>query len=353
MSEEWTATGLSKKAVLTVAMLICAGLLYLIARPFIPAIVWSSALAVMFSPVEGLLRRKTRSRTMAATLTLLLALIIVVIPAIYVSVALVREVAAGAGNVGAAITPAGLDQLKHNYPQVAAAFENASDWLDLPRLAQAATMQIGQLGGQLVQLSLGGLITLVLTFYFLFYLLRDREAVLKAAARVTPLSANEFRDLTARTAEIVFASAYATAAVAALQGFLGGVMFWFLGLPSPVFWGVIMGLLAVVPFLGAFIIWVPAAIMLALAGQWLPALVLATWGTIVVGLIDNLIYPILVGKRLALHPMVSFIAIVGGLLLFGAHGIILGPVIIALSQSLLPVWRSRLDGQSAGKEAAG
>lgn len=348
MREEWTATGLATKAVLTAAVLICAGLLYMIARPFIPAIVWSCALAVMFNPVERLLRRKTRSPTLAATLTLLQALIIVVIPAIYVSAALLREVAAGAGNVGAALSPAGLDQLKHDYPQVAAAFEGASGWVDLLRLMQAATLQIGQWGGQLAQLSLGGLLTFVLTFYFLFYLLRDRETILDAAAQVTPLTASEFRGLIARTGEIVFASAYATATVAALQGFLGGMMFWFLGLPSPVFWGVIMGLLAVVPFLGAFVIWLPAAIMLALAGQWLPALALAAWGTIVVGLIDNLIYPILVGKSLALHPMVSFIAIVGGLLLFGAHGIILGPVIVAVSQSLFPVWRSRLNRHGAG-----
>jgi predicted PurR-regulated permease PerM len=131
------------------------------------------------------------------------------------------------------------------------------------------------------------------------------------------------------------------------------MMFWLLGLPSPVFWGVIMGMLAIVPFLGAFIVWVPACVLLALNGQWISAVFLALWGTIVVGLIDNVIYPILVGRQLAMHSMLSFIAIVGGLILVGAHGIILGPLIVALSLALLEIWRSRLDLEHAAGAGQG
>ena len=86
-----------------------------------------------------------------------------------------------------------------------------------------------------------------------------------------------------------------------------------------------MGMLAVVPFLGAFIVWGPAALALGLNGQWIAAGVLTLWGLLVVGLIDNLVYPMLVGRQLAMHSLLSFIAIVGGLMLFGAHGIVLGP----------------------------
>ena len=103
--------------------------------------------------------------------------------------------------------------------------------------------------------------------------------------------------------------------------------------------------LAIVPFLGAFVVWVPVAIGLALSGNWLEAVVLTVWGTVVVGLIDNILYPILVGKRLSLHPMLSFIAIIGGLLLFGAHGIVLGPLTFAAAQAVLHIWRSRIAPQ--------
>ena len=118
-------------------------------------------------------------------------------------------------------------------------------------------------------------------------------------------------------------------------------MFWWLDLPAPLFWGVLMGLLAIVRFLGAFVIWAPAAIFLALNGDVQSAIILTLWGTLVVGLLDNVLYPALVGQRLMLHTVPSFIAVVGGLLLFGTSGIVLGPIIVVGAQTLLEIWRSR------------
>lgn len=329
--------------VLTSAMVACLVVLYFIARPFLPALTWSLTLAVMFSPVERRLRARLGSPSLASALALTLAGIMVVLPVIGVATALMNEIIAGAGTVGTVLSPNGLDGLRQDYPQLAALLGQLDQWLDFPQLLQILTAQLGRWSGQLVQGSATGIVTLLLTFYFLFYFLRDHDKALAAIARLVPLSAAEFAEFADRIVQTVFASVYATAAVAALQGLLGGLMFWVLGLPSPAFWGVIMGLLAIVPFLGAFVIWVPAAISLALDGQWLAAVVLVAWGTVVVGLIDNIIYPILVGKRLSLHPMISFIAIVGGLLVFGAHGIVLGPLTVAIAQALVQIWRMRMD----------
>lgn len=118
-------------------------------------------------------------------------------------------------------------------------------------------------------------------------------------------------------------------------------MFWWLGLPAPLLWGIVMGLLAVVPVLGAFVIWVPAAIFLLLDGSEGKALLLTLWGAVVVGGIDNLLYPMLVGKRLKMHTILAFISIVGGLIVFGASGLILGPVIVTITRLLLEIWRER------------
>ena len=96
-----------------------------------------------------------------------------------------------------------------------------------------------------------------------------------------------------------------------------------------------------VPFLGAFIIWGPTVLFLTLSGDFAAAIQLTVWGIVVVGLVDNVLYPILVGKRLMLHTVPSFIAVAGGLLLFGPHGLVLGPVIVAGSQTLLEIWRKR------------
>jgi len=321
----------------------CLVVLGLIAQPFVPALVWALTLGVLFTPLEQRLRIATRSPAISATTTLLVAGFVVVIPAIAVASTLLNQMIAGIGYYGPLLSPSGLDRLRSGHPRIAELLDSIDGSVDVPRLLEYASAQFGHWSGQLFQSSASGLITLLLTFYFLFYFLRDRERALAAIARLVPLSREEFDEFTGKTVQTVFASVYATLAVAALQGLLGGLMFWILGLPSPVFWGVVMGLLAIVPFLGAFVIWVPAAIGLALNGQEGAAIVLALWGAIVVGLIDNIVYPILVGKRLSLHPMISFIAIVGGLLLFGAHGIVLGPLIAAVAQALPQFWRNRVD----------
>jgi predicted PurR-regulated permease PerM len=148
-----------------------------------------------------------------------------------------------------------------------------------------------------------------------------------------------------RFAETVHATLVGTVFVAAVQGALGGLMFWWLGLPTPVFWGLVMGLLAIVPVLGAFVIWVPAAIYLALEGAWASAVTLALWGGVIVAGIDNLLYPMLVGNRLRLHTVVAFIGAVGGVVLFGASGLVLGPAAIAVAISLIDILKKRLNDQ--------
>lgn len=327
---------------LAAALAVLGVVLYLIARPFVPALVWALTLAVIGAPLERRLRAWTGSPGLAASLTLLLAAVGVVIPLILVGTALLNEIIAGADTYRLLLSAGSLEQLRGTFPRLSALFASAAEWLDLQLVVQSLAAQLGRWSGQLVQESASGIVTLLLTFYFLFYLLRDRDRALAALRGFLPLASDEFDELIRKTTQTVFASVYATLAVAALQGLLGGLMFWWLGLPAPVFWGVVMGLLAIVPFLGAFVIWAPVAIGLALSGNWAEAIVLTVWGTVVVGTIDNVLYPILVGQRISLHPMLSFIAIVGGLLLFGAHGIILGPLIIAVAQAALHIWRSRI-----------
>jgi predicted PurR-regulated permease PerM len=147
--------------------------------------------------------------------------------------------------------------------------------------------------------------------------------------------------LFSRVGDTVHATMYGTLAVAAIQGTLGGLMFWWLGLPAPLLWGLVMGVLAVVPVLGAFVVWIPATLFLALDGSWGKALILAFWGGVVVGGIDNVIYPILVGNRLKLHTIPAFMAIIGGLIVFGPSGLILGPVTLTVTVLLLEIWQHR------------
>jgi predicted PurR-regulated permease PerM len=194
-----------------------------------------------------------------------------------------------------------------------------------------------------------------LTFYLLFYFLRDRRSVRHLLRDLLPLSHDETDQLFRRVSDTVHATVYGTIAVAAAQGALGGLMFGILGLPAPLLWGLVMALLSIVPVLGAFIVWIPAAALLALDGHWGKAIILAAWGGLVVGSIDNVLRPILVGNRLRLHTVPAFIAMVGGLILFGASGFILGPLAFTVTLQLIAFWRSRervRSGVSAEKEQA-
>lgn len=323
---------------LTVGLVVC----YRIAVPFVPAIVWSVTLALLFVPLQVRLEPLVRSPSLAAFLVVVMAALLVVVPTLAISGLLLNEALRGAAHLADVVNPETWTQLLGSNRILAAVVGQLDGWLDLSRLMDGMVQSLSAWSGSLIQGSIKGLVTMLITFFFLFYFLRDRTRALAVLAEMLPFSDREFAILTGRVADTVFASVYGTLVVAAIQGALGGLMFWWLDLPSPFFWGVIMGLLAIVPFLGAFVIWVPTAIILALNGDLLSALILVAWGTVVVGLIDNIIYPVLVGRRLRLHSAVSFVAILGGLALFGPSGIVLGPVLFAISQSLLLIARQRI-----------
>ena len=175
---------------------------------------------------------------------------------------------------------------------------------------------------------------------------RPRGRIELASQDITALQLGNDQ-LFRRVVDTVEATFYGTLVVAAVQGTLGGFIFWWLDLPAPVLWGLVMGLLAMVPVLGAFIVWIPAAIFLALDGSWGKALILTAWGAVVVGVVDNILYPILVKGRLRLHTIPAFISIVGGLVLFGASGLLLGPLVFTVTMYFLEIWRVPIGGTEA------
>ncbi len=182
------------------------------------------------------------------------------------------------------------------------------------------------------------MVEVFVTFYLLFYFLRDRLAATVILTEWLPLTKLEAEQLLRRVVETVHAIVYGTLAVAAVQGTLGGLMFWVLGLSTPLLWGLVMGLLSIVPVLGAFIVWIPAALLLLLDGSWARGLILAAWCGLVVGSIDNVLRPMFVGNRLRLHTIPAFISIIGGLLLFGAPGFILGPLAATMTMLVVKFW---------------
>lgn len=312
-----------------------------LAAPFIAALAWALALAVLFLPVHRWLERKVRRPNLAATITVVVASLIVLVVVAFVVQRLATEAIAGATAVRAQVESGQLMRDIAAHPTLAPLARWIETNTDVSASLSAIATWLTTKAASLVQGSVVQLVGLLLTFYFLFFFLRDRAAAVRTVRRLSPLAEADTDHLCVRIRDTLHAIFYGTLTVAAVQGTLGGLMFWWLGLAAPLLWGIMMGLLAVVPVLGASIIWGPAALFLAIQGSWGKAIVLAVWGAIVVGGIDNLLYPMLVGNRLKMHTAVAFISVVGGLMVFGAAGVILGPMVATATIFLLDVWHRR------------
>lgn len=328
---------LALAAITLVGLYLC----YQLVLPFVPALAWAVALAAVFLPAHQWLEARVKRPNLAATMSVAAIALLVVVPAAFVAERIVTQALAGAGTISERVESGEWQRALGGYPRVAAMADRLSRQVDLPGAVAAVTTWLTNSFASAVVGSVRQAVGLVLTFYLLYYLLRDRALALTTLRAFSPLSDADTNRLVARVDDTIHATIYGTLAMAVVQGTLGGLMFWWLGLPAPVLWGVVMGLLAVVPVLGAFVVWIPAAALLALDGELAKALVLTVWGGVVVAGVDNVLYPIMVGNRLRMHTIPAFIAVVGGLMVYGSSGVVLGPVTLTVTMLLLEVWRKR------------
>ena len=349
---DWGSRRYIQTLVLLVVIAIGIYLCFRLALPFLAAFTWALALAVMVIPVQRWLESKVKSPGLAAVLSVTAIALAVLGLAVFVGQRLVREAARSSELIKTKVESGEWRHAIEGHPRLIP----LADWIErqnLPAAVEKFSAGMTAAGAAFVKGSVVEVMGLLLTFYLLFFLLRDRGVAIQSLQSLSPLSVAELDRLCGRVGDTIYATMSGTLVVAATQGLLGGVMFWWLGLPAPLLWGVVMALLAVVPVLGAFVIWIPAALWLAIEGNWGQALVLAVWGGAVIGVIDNLLRPILVGKLLKHHTALAFISIVGGLIVFGSEGLILGPVILTVTVELLNIWHCRTAGEpgaSAGQE---
>ena len=338
VDNDWASPGHVHALLLLAVTGIGLYLCYQVAVPFLPALTWAVALAVLFTPVQIRLEGRLKQPSLAAAVSVILIGLMVVIPATFAAQNLVVQAAQGAKMVESNIQAGEWRQALEKQPMLKPIAGAIEQHLDLPGSVNALSTWLSSMGMTLLKGSVFQVVEFCITFYMLFFMLRDRQMVLKLLRSYLPLSHVEINDLFARVADTIHATIYGTLLVASIQGFLGGMMFWWLGLPSPILWGVVMALLAMIPMVGSLFVWLPAALFLAIEGHWGKAIILVLWGMMIIGTIDNLLRPILVGKRLRMHTALAFISVVGGLFVFGPAGLVLGPVTLTITQSLLAVW---------------
>lgn len=338
--------------VLAASLMLGSYLTYRLMLPFLPAVVWAAVLGVLTSPLHPSIEGRVGNRNLAAFISASAAAILVSVPLLFVAQQLAKEAADGATYIEGVLRASDWRKIVSDLPGLAAAAGWLEQRLDLAGLAGAFAQWLTAHSANLLRGSINQVVMLVLVFYLLFYILRDRQRFMQVLSDNSPLSATETRRIVTRLVDTVHATILGTVAVAAVQGTLGGLMFWWLGLPAPAFWGLVMGLLAILPVLGAFVIWVPAALFLAMEGDWLRALILAAWGGVVIATIDNLLYPMFVGNRLRLHTVLMFFGAIGGILLFGTSGIVLGPATIAVTLELLAILEAHFQDSAAQEGVA-
>ena len=336
---------LASKIILWTAVVLVVYLCWLLVAPFLPALAFGFALAMLGNPLFRWILKTKGGKNTAAFISVLVICLTLVVPVIFLIQVLVQEAIQG---ISALSGQQGLGSLG-NALQHTALFGSLLRWLDsridLPKeAAQIArgTMQwLSTLTSSIVSGSAWAITQIATMIVVLFYFLRDQDTILASLRSLVPLTETETDQLFARITQTIRISLYGKIVVACIQGALGGLIFWWLDLPAPAFWGIVMALLSVLPVLGAFVIWLPAAAGLALQGHWGQSILLTAWGILIVHPIDNFLGPVLVGTKLRLHTLFIFFSVIGGLAAFGASGVVLGPVIIAIAVSLFEIWRNR------------
>jgi predicted PurR-regulated permease PerM len=315
--------------------------------PFYGAILWAAILAILFRPVYRRLADALRQRrTLAALATMLVILAVVVLPTAMVAIMLVQETR----QVYQAIQSGELD-LAEWFQRIAAAVPGwmaaALEHFDLTDAASVraqvsdwATGSAGALATQALNIGQNAvdvIVQLFITLYLAFFFLRNGDALLARIERAVPLPRSLQERLLWQFTITTRAIVKGSLVVAMVQGMLGGLMFWILGISAPVFWGVVMAFLSLLPAVGAAFVWAPVALYFLVTGAVWKGLGLLAYGVLVIGLVDNVLRPLLVGSDTRIPDYVILITTLGGIAVMGVNGLVVGPLVAAMFISIWTV----------------
>jgi predicted PurR-regulated permease PerM len=317
-------------------------LCYKLVLPFLPALTWAVAIAVVAYPAHEWMQARLKNRSLVAGLAVAAVGVTILAPAVFVVQQVGNEAVESAGSIKAALAEGHWRDFLDRNEILAPVAEWIDREVDVKEQVERASGDIAGGAKKVISGSITIATGFLITLFLLFYFFRDQEAILGSLRRSFPLSPRENEKVFRNVRDAIYGIVYGTLMLSLLQGTLGGLMFWMLGLPSPLLWGTVMAILAVLPVMGAATIWLPASLFLLLQGSPGKAIILFAWGCTAIGLIDNLLYPHIVRNRLRIHTVPVFIAVIGGLVTFGAAGVVLGPVVLAISVVLADVWRQRM-----------
>jgi predicted PurR-regulated permease PerM len=319
---------------------------YRIVEPFMGPLLWAIFFAFMLAPTHVRLRRKLRNRgDYSALLLTLLALVALVGPLAAFGGEFVHQasmllqylqgvIADEANDLQQLVKHPLLQGIWHWLHQtVGISTTQLRDWLS--EATRTLLQLLANLSGQLFLGALGTAMGLGLTLFFMFFFIRDGAAMLRVTRELVPMRVAKRQALYNHLAAVTRAVVFGTGLTALIQGALVGIGFLIVQLPSPLVFGVMAALLALLPFGGTAIVWLPAAGILAAQDRWVAAIFMLVWGALLVSIIDNVVKPMLISGRAEVATLTVFVGVLGGVSAFGAIGLFLGPVVLALAVALI------------------
>lgn len=319
-----------------VALAVFVYLVFLMVWPFLIPLAWAAVLVIVFHPVHARFERRF-GPTRAAALSTAAVAVIVVAPLIIVTTAFAREAIQAAGDVQRAFEEGHLAWFERAWEWVQRSagterrFDVAATAVDVAK--RVAAYLAGQ-AGNLLQNVFGFIFDLVIVLFAAFFLFRDGDGLMDAIRRTLPVNRLLRERFIRQTSELVSATVSSAGIVAGVQGLLGGLLFAALGIDGPVFWGVVMMFFCLLPF-GAWVVWLPAAILFFASGDWTRGLILAGFGFAVVSMVDNVLRPWLLSGRAQMNGLLVLISLLGGIQVFGALGVVMGPTLMATAIGIL------------------
>ncbi|ATQ78256.1 AI-2E family transporter [Massilia violaceinigra] len=330
---------LQQKSFLLLLALVTIGFGWILA-PYAGAVFWGVVLAILFAPLNRWLLKKTNHKpNLAALLTLMSIVVMVILPLSLIAVSLVDQAATVYEMVRSGDLSVGsyFKKIMAALPQWAVNLLERFDLTTLSKLQQKMTEGASQVSQTVARqaIHVGSytfdlMVSMCIMLYLLYFLLRDGQALAARIKSAVPLSRKYKQRLFSNFTAVTRATVKGNILVAVAQGALGGLIFWFLDVQAPVLWAVVMAFLSLLPAIGAALVWAPVAVYFLVTGSVWEGVVLSIFGVVVIGLVDNILRPILVGKDTKMPDYVVLLSTVGGMALFGLNGFVIGPVVAAL-----------------------
>jgi len=307
--------------------------LHLIFSPFYKSILWAVIIGVAFWPVYRRVRRLMGGRASWSSLMVVIGIVLFfLIPSILVIQSLIEQIGY-AYNALQPWLPEILEKVSSFIPVRDTTFKGTV-MDNLQELGKVLIAYLSSATGNILSITFQLAVTVVL----LFFLFRDGEGLLEKIKRSSLIPSRDVDVFIREIGEVIRAVIYGVILTAMIQGTLGGIGFWVLGLPAPVLFGTIMFILAVIPFAGTAVVWLPASLWLMFTGKIGKGIFLLLWGVLVISMIDNFLRPYFIGRYLGFHVVLTFIGILGGVMAFGFLGVFLGPLLLAISIKLFDMY---------------